>query len=147
VFDRIYCIGIEGVTMRRLFASIITACLLTMAATSAFAETFTVPANKTSVLTFYYVYLESTCSTGNKPEFKVLTQGEHGTVSAKWMAVKLEKARKNCQGAPVHGTAIFYTPKKGFHGVDHVKIAFGKTETAMALPFSSRAYWFKIVVE
>jgi hypothetical protein len=133
--------------MRRLITSILGAAALIAAATSSFAEDRTVPANKTSVISFYYVVLEETCSFGSKPTFKVLTPPQHGTITSKWLNVKLDDVRKNCKGRPIYGTAVFYTPNKGFHGKDSARVGFGKVEIPMALPMGSRAMSFDITVQ
>lgn len=133
--------------MRRLITSILGAAALLSTATSSFAEDRTVPANKTSVISFYYVFLEENCSFGAKPTFKILTPPEHGTITSRWTKVKLDDVRKNCKGRQIPGTAVFYTPNKGYRGKDHVRVGFGKVEIPMALPMSSRAMSFDITVQ
>jgi hypothetical protein len=133
--------------MRRIFTFILGAMAVFAAATSSFAEDRTVPANKTSVISFYYVFLEETCSFGAKPTFKVLSPPEHGTITSRWINVKLKDVRKNCKGRPIYGTAVFYTPNKGYRGKDSARVGFGKVEIPMALPMSSRAMSFDITVQ
>jgi hypothetical protein len=49
------------------------------------AESLTVPANRPSHITFWYTYSED-CAYGSKPNFKLTTEPQHGTVTARWQA-------------------------------------------------------------
>ena len=86
------------------------------------AESLTIPANRPSHITFWYTYTED-CFFGSKPKFKVTTEPQHGTVSARWQAYQMGKDTRNCKGKPVKGMLVTYTPNKGYHGSDLVKFS------------------------
>jgi hypothetical protein len=138
---------IHGAVMRRLIKTVLAAATLFAAGSAAQAEDYKVPANKTSGLTFFYVYSELNCAFGSKPTFKVLTEPKHGKIFSKWMKLNLTDVPKNCKGRPVYGTAIFYTPEKGYRGKDHARVGIGKTEIPLTQVYNSRAMFINITVE
>jgi hypothetical protein len=81
-----------------------------------------VPANRTSLLGMFNVINTSTCGTGGKPEMEVLHKPAHGRIEFRWVATKLGKGWGVCGGRPAHAMQIFYTPDKGFRGVDKATI-------------------------
>lgn len=107
----------------RLLLKVFPALLALVFALPALAETRDVPANRSSVIAFYYTYINSTCAYGSKPRFRVSKQPDHGTISAKWQAYKMGKESRNCAGKPMRGMMIIYTPNKGFRGTDVVKFS------------------------
>jgi hypothetical protein len=138
---------ISGAVMRRILSTALAAAAVLASGMAARAEDYKVPANKTSGLTFIYVYSESNCAFGSKPTFKVLTEPKHGKIFSKWMKLNLTDVPKNCKGRPVYGTAIFYTPDKGYHGDDYARVGIGKTEIPMTQVYNSRAMSINITVE
>lgn len=90
-------------------------------AAPALADDITVPAGRTSPIGFYYTYSHHTCYYGNKPEFKLTKAPEHGTVKAVWKGYRMGKEARNCNGKPMYGMLILYSPNKGYHGKDVVK--------------------------
>lgn len=138
---------IHGAHMRRIVSTALAAAVFLASGLAAQAEDYKVQANRTSGLTFIYVYSELNCAFGSKPTFKVLTEPKHGKIFSKWMKLNLTDVPKNCKGKPVYGTAIFYTPNKGFRGEDHARVGIGKTEIPMTQIYNSRAMSINITVE
>ncbi|MDH6266734.1 hypothetical protein M2360_002130 [Rhizobium sp. SG_E_25_P2] len=133
--------------MRRIISMALAAAAFLVSGLAAQAEDYKVAANKTSGLTFMYVYSEINCAFGSKPTFKVLTEPKHGKIFSKWMKLNLTDAPKNCKGRPVYGTAIFYTPNKGYRGEDYARVGIGKTEIPMTRIYNSRSMSINITVE
>lgn len=102
---------------------------LVSSALPASAETRDVAPNRASPIGFYYTYSKDNCYSGAKPRFKVLREGEHGTVTAKWQAITIQDPGK-CHGRRMFGMLIIYSPAKGFHGPDKVKVAMSSARYA-----------------
>jgi hypothetical protein len=94
--------------------------IATASASPVLAESLTIPANRSSNITFWHTY-NADCSYGSKPSFKVTKSPEHGTVTARWQARKMDSDTRNCEGKPVKGMLVTYTPNKGYRGTDVVK--------------------------
>lgn len=60
---------------------------------------------------------------GAAPAITVLDPSKHGSVDVKQgnFDMLASRAPTQCQGAPVYGTQIFYTPDAGFHGIDRIR--------------------------
>lgn len=87
------------------------------------AEKVTVPANKTSGITFIYLgaSLEYNCLSSGKGKIKISREPEHGVVRTEWRKVKGD-FKNGCKGKTMNGLAIYYRPHKGYRGDDRFKI-------------------------
>ena len=117
-----------------LFTATFTAAgLLTTAL--AVAGDISVAANKTSKIDLVYFATKYDCLTSGKPETFIEQKPSHGSISFQWVATKFLKDAAGCAGKPIKGTAVVYTPNKGFHGKDYAKVSFrfptyiGSTDT------------------
>jgi hypothetical protein len=108
--------------MRLVLKSFLAAFLAIASVLPAFAaETRVVPANRPSVIMFYYSATEDTCYSGAKPKVHV-SGPEHGAVATAWKAFRVPKGQ--CAGKPAHGTLVIYRPTPGYHGPDRVGLIF-----------------------
>lgn len=92
----------------------------------AYADTVrkTVPANKVSAVGAHATYSQTNCFAGVIPQFRVLREPKHGSVSFKQQVFKLSKDAGRCAGTTVKGTAIYYKPERGYRGKDEFKLGF-----------------------
>lgn len=113
----------------------------------ALAEQRVVPANKTSVISFWVVYSPQTCHVGGKPTTRVTRQPEHGTLEFKWISHKIEEGMYNCSGRMVKGMAVTYRPNKGYRGTDVVKFGMSSSVYSGTGWGLNKSFKFDIVVK
>ena len=110
--------------IRRIIAAALLAVALP-AASIALAQGASVPANKTTEIGFMWAVDVRTCGNLAKPKVD-LRQPKHGKVTTKWIARKFSGGRgsgRKCNGRLGKGTAIYYTPNKGYRGPDGFRIS------------------------
>jgi hypothetical protein len=88
------------------------------------AENVTVPAGRSSPIGGMILFNKLDCSYLAKPKVTISTPPQHGSVRVEWSRVKMTKARSptKCIGKTFQGMVVIYTPYKGYHGPDAVKI-------------------------
>jgi hypothetical protein len=128
----------------RIFLALIFASLSVL---PALAEERVVPANKTSVISFWLVYSPETCHVGGKPTTRVSRQPEHGTLEFKWVSHKIEEGMYNCSGRVVKGMAVTYRPNKGYRGTDVVKFGMSSSVYSGTGWGLNKSFKFDIVVK
>ena len=94
-------------------------------ATPALAQGATVAANKTTEVGFMWAV--DLRNRGNLARPKVgMRQPAHGRVTTKWVSRTFDAksgAIRKCNGRTGKGTAIYYTPNKGYRGPDGFRIS------------------------
>lgn len=98
------------------------ATLVSLAATSAFAEVKRVPSGQTSAIASFSLFDTRNCAYGPKPKV-TFKQTKHGTLSARWLTAKVNQ-KGACNGKTMKGYVIFYQPKAGYHGPDTGAVNF-----------------------
>ncbi|AXS39575.1 hypothetical protein [Breoghania sp. L-A4] len=91
---------------------------------AALAETYsrTVKPGRTSAVGGYSVVHSDTCLNGPLPRYRIKTAPEHGKVEFRKETWKFRNKSSRCDGKPVKGLVIYYTPNKGFRGKDSFKV-------------------------
>jgi len=85
----------------------------------------TVLANRTSGVTSFHVYNNSTCYSPGHVKSEVTRQGEHGTVKVVYKRLKLpDNARGRGAGRNASAIVTTYTPNRGYRGKDSARIVF-----------------------
>ena len=89
----------------------------------AFAEDVTVPANRTSAISGFWVFGEQNCHHPGRLKHHVGRNPQHGKI-----AVKFEKRRipqevsDKCAGRMSGVMVIYYTPDRGYRGKDNATV-------------------------
>lgn len=113
------------------------------------AEKHTVPANKTTGITFIYYATNSAynCQSSGRGKYRIKRDAEHGTVRLEWR--KLKAPFKNgCKDRTMNGLAVYYTPHKGYRGDDAFTVQLTVPGLLPGNAFNSGRSWsFKIDVK
>lgn len=113
------------------------------------AEKYTVPANKTSGLTFIYHATGQgyNCQSSGRGKFRVVDEPKHGSVRLEWRKMKGD-FKGGCKGSTMNGLAVYYTPHKGYRGKDDFKVLLNVPGLYSGNTFNSGRHWsFKIDVK
>lgn len=112
--------------------------------TAAFAENVTVPANRTSPVTGFWVFGEQNCHHPGRLKHRVSKEPAHGKVTVKFDKRRIpEEVSKRCAGRTSGVMIVFYTPDRGYRGKDKGSVSFqfpkyqgGGIATARTIKFS-----------
>ena len=98
--------------------------LVPTAVAPAHAQGATVPANRTTEVGFFWALDPRTCGNLAKPRVRI-RQPKNGKVTTKWVTRTVQfpgnRGRK-CNGTKGRGTAIYYTPNRGYRGPERFGI-------------------------
>ena len=123
-------------TIRHSAGAALLALAFTLPSTPVHAQSATVPANRTTEIGFAWAVDVRTCGNLARPRVRI-RQPEHGTVSTSWERRTFSGGRgrgAKCNGRPGYGTAIRYTPNRGYRGPDGFGVSLtnrldGRTRT------------------
>ena len=106
-------------------AALAVALSLPLSVAPAAAQGATVPANKTTEVGFLWAVDLRNCGNVARPKVRI-RQPENGKITTKWLTRTISGARgraKRCNGRAGKGTAVYYTPNRGYRGPDSFSIS------------------------
>jgi len=108
----------------------------------------TVPANRTSAVLSFHLYIEANCYYPSDVKSDVTRQGEHGTIKVVYKRLKIpDEARTRCAGQTAGALIVTYTPKRGYRGEDSARIVFRYPRYEGAIRTKSDILNLKITVK
>jgi hypothetical protein len=129
--------------MRRILASLVL-CLLISPASAGEVRTYTVKKNtRTGIATFARFYL-SNCLSAGLIGARLAQDAAHGSAELKNFQTKIRDGV--CAGSTIKGLAVFYTPQRGYSGVDQFELSVPAESNDMRPP-SYDTVTFRITVQ
>ncbi len=105
---------------------LLAAAIAVASTTSAMADRVskTVPKNKKTFVGGAATYSEGMCDPMSIPQMRIRKKPSHGKVEFRTEYFKLSERAGSCAGKRVKGTAVFYTPNRGYRGNDKFSVSF-----------------------
>ncbi len=110
--------------MRYFTLFVILLSTLLSGAAHAESETASVPANRTTAISGFYIYQKQNCYSGGKVDYKVTNKPDHGKVTVQYQRRKLGDSAGKCAGKQAGAMVIQYTPNRGYRGKDKFSVSF-----------------------